>query len=102
MAVPGQVVAGKQETLPEKQGAVALRRGFQQDVIDNKGFAAKGKLTMPVLAIGADKSFGTGMADDLRFVATNVTSAVIPNSGHWLMEEQPVATMAAIRSFHSN
>ena len=59
----------------------------------------KGKLTMPVLAIGADKSFGTGMADDLRFVATDVTSAVIPNSGHWLMEEQPAATMAAIRSF---
>jgi pimeloyl-ACP methyl ester carboxylesterase len=39
------------------------------------------------------------MADDLRFVATNVTSVVIPNSGHWLMEEQPVATIAAIRSF---
>jgi pimeloyl-ACP methyl ester carboxylesterase len=72
---------------------------FQQDAIDNKAFVAKGKLTMPVLAIGADKSFGTGMADDLRFVATNVTSAVIPNSGHWLMEEQPSATMAAIRSF---
>ena len=72
---------------------------FQQDAIDNKAFAAKGKLTMPVLAIGADKSFGTGMADDMRFVATNVTSAVIPNSGHWLMEEQPAATMAAILSF---
>ena len=72
---------------------------FQRDAIDNKAFAAKGKLTMPVLAIGADKSFGTGMADDMRFVATNVTSAVIPNSGHWLMEEQPAATMAAILSF---
>ena len=72
---------------------------FQQDAIDNQAFAAKGKLTMPVLAIGADKSFGAGMADDLRFVATNVTSVVIPNSGHWLMEEQPAATMAAIRSF---
>ena len=72
---------------------------FSQDATDNKDFAAKGKLTMPVLAIGADKSFGAGMADDLRFVATDVKSVVISNSGHWLMEEQPIATMAAIRAF---
>ena len=50
---------------------------------------------MPVLAIGAEKSFGAAMADDLRFVATDVTSVVISDSGHWLMEEQPVATIAA-------
>jgi pimeloyl-ACP methyl ester carboxylesterase len=72
---------------------------FAQDAIDNKAFAAKGKLTMPVLAVGGQKSFGTAMADDLRFVASDVTSAVIPNSGHWLMEEQPAATIAAIRAF---
>jgi pimeloyl-ACP methyl ester carboxylesterase len=72
---------------------------FAQDAIDNKAFAARGKLTMPVLAIGADKSFGRAMADDLRFVATDVRSTVIANSGHWLMEEQPTATMAAIRGF---
>jgi pimeloyl-ACP methyl ester carboxylesterase len=72
---------------------------FAQDAIDNKAFAEKGKLTMPVLAIGADKSFGAAMADELRFVATDVTPAVIPNSGHWLMEEQPAATVAAIRAF---
>jgi pimeloyl-ACP methyl ester carboxylesterase len=72
---------------------------FQQDAADNKAFVAKGKLTMPVLAIGAEKSFGTGMADDIRFVANDVTGAVIPNSGHWLMEEQPAATVAAIRAF---
>jgi pimeloyl-ACP methyl ester carboxylesterase len=72
---------------------------FAQDAIDNKVFAAKGKLTMPVLAIGADKSFGTAMADDLRFVATDVTSVVIANSGHWLMEEQRAATVAAILAF---
>jgi pimeloyl-ACP methyl ester carboxylesterase len=32
-------------------------------------------------------------------VADNVTGAVIPNSGHWLMEEQPTATIAAVRAF---
>jgi hypothetical protein len=29
------------------------------------------------------------LADDLRFVATDVASVVISNSGHWLMEEPP-------------
>jgi pimeloyl-ACP methyl ester carboxylesterase len=72
---------------------------FAQDATDNKAFAASGKLAMPVLAIGADKSFGAAMADDLRYVATDVTSVVIAGSGHWLMEEQPDATIAAIRGF---
>ena len=72
---------------------------FTQDAIDNKALAAKGKLPMPVLAIGADKSFGTQQADIMRLVATNVTGVVIANSGHWLMEEQPAATVAAIKKF---
>jgi pimeloyl-ACP methyl ester carboxylesterase len=72
---------------------------FQQDAIDNKAFVEKGKLKMPVLAIGAEKSFGIAQADEIRFVATDVTGAVISNSGHWLMEEQPAATVEAVRSF---
>jgi pimeloyl-ACP methyl ester carboxylesterase len=75
---------------------------FTQDAADNREMLAKGgKLAIPVLAIGAEKSFGTAQADDIRFVATNVTGVVIPNSGHWLMEEQPAATIAAITAFLS-
>jgi len=72
---------------------------FTQDAVDNKAFAAQGKLGMPVLAIGADKSFGTVQADVLRLVASDVTGQTIANSGHWLMEEQPAATVAAIAAF---
>ena len=72
---------------------------FTQDAIDNKAFAAKGKLSMPVLAIGADHSFGTQMADIMRLVDSDVTEAVIANSGHWVMEEQPKQTTAAIVNF---
>ncbi|MDB5405501.1 MAG: alpha/beta hydrolase [Rhodospirillales bacterium] len=72
---------------------------FDQDAIDNKAFVAKGKLTMPVLAVGGEKSFGPTMAVVMRAVATDVTEVVIPSSGHWLMEEQPRATIAAIRTF---
>jgi pimeloyl-ACP methyl ester carboxylesterase len=72
---------------------------FDQDVIDNKAFLAKGPLPMPVLAIGGEKSFGPMMATVARAAATNVQGAVIPGSGHWLMEEQPQATVTAIVGF---
>jgi pimeloyl-ACP methyl ester carboxylesterase len=72
---------------------------FTRDATDNKGFAAGPKLAMPILAIGGDKSFGTMQADVMRVVAGDVTPQVIANSGHWLMEERPDATVAAIKAF---
>lgn len=72
---------------------------FDQDAKDNQAFLAQGKLTMPVLAIGGEKSFGPTMAVVARAAATNVTGLVIPDAGHWLMEEQPKATIAAVRDF---
>jgi pimeloyl-ACP methyl ester carboxylesterase len=35
----------------------------------------------------------------MRFVGTNVEGGVIPNSGHWIMEEQPDATVKMISDF---
>ncbi|WP_198038860.1 alpha/beta fold hydrolase [Skermanella stibiiresistens] len=72
---------------------------FDQDAIDNKAFVAKIKLTMPTLAVGGEKSFGPTMAVVMRAAASDVTELVIPNSGHWLMEEQPKATVAAVSAF---
>jgi len=73
---------------------------FDQDAIDNRAWLAKGnKLTMPVLAIGGDHSFGTTMGAVMSAAATNVTPMVIKDSGHWVMEEQPAATVAAIVPF---
>jgi pimeloyl-ACP methyl ester carboxylesterase len=74
---------------------------FDQDAVDNKEFMAKGKLSMPVLAIGGEKSFGTAMADVMRFAANDVRTGVIPGSGHWIMEENPTATINAVRDFLS-
>lgn len=73
---------------------------FTQDALDNKALLAKGgKITMPVLAIGAEKSFGTGMADELRFAASDVTVGIVPNSGHWIMEENPQVTIKLVTDF---
>ena len=71
---------------------------FSQDAKDNKVFEQT-KLTMPVLAVGGEKSFGPLQAVIMRHVATNVREAVIMGSGHWLMEERPVETVALIRGF---
>jgi pimeloyl-ACP methyl ester carboxylesterase len=73
---------------------------FSQDAADNKALLAKGgKITMPVFAIGAEKFFGKGMADEMRFAASNVTGGIVPNSGHWIMEENPQATIELVTDF---
>lgn len=72
---------------------------FAQDEIDNRQLLAKGKLTMPVLAIGGDHSYGAAIAAEVGLVAANVRSAVIEGSGHWIMEEQPEQAVAVITPF---
>jgi pimeloyl-ACP methyl ester carboxylesterase len=72
---------------------------FDQDAIDNRKFLEKGKLEMPVLAIGGEKSFGKSMAGIMRYAASDVREGIIPDSGHWIMEENPGATISAIRAF---
>ena len=82
----------------------AMKAGFAQfqsvrkDTEDNAELV-KTKLTMPVLALGAEKSFGAMQAKQMRNAATDVTEVVIPGSGHWLMEEAPFETVKAVQSF---
>lgn len=87
-ALPGAMHAG-----------FAQFAAFDQDAIDDRADLAEGKLTMPVLAVGGDKSFGPTMAAVMRFAASDVTEAVVADSGHWLMEEQPEATVKLVRGF---
>lgn len=71
---------------------------FSKDAEDNQ-LTQRTKLTMPVLAVGAEKSFGALMAENMRHVATDVTGVIVPDSGHWMMEENPAATVAAVLDF---
>lgn len=79
--------------------AFAQFAAFRQDAVDNRQFLAEGKLAMPVLAIGGEKSFGQDFAKEIAFAAADVRGLSIGDSGHWLMEEQPKATMDAILAF---
>jgi pimeloyl-ACP methyl ester carboxylesterase len=77
-------------------------KAFPQDGVDNREMLKKGgKLTMPVYALGAEKSYGLTMKKDLDQAATNVTGGVVPDSGHWVMEENPAGTARLIVDFLS-
>ena len=72
---------------------------FDQDAIDNREFLARGRLKMPILAVGGQKSFGPMMATVMRAAGDNVTEGIVPDSGHWIMEENPRATIQLVRDF---
>ncbi|MBV9332476.1 MAG: alpha/beta hydrolase [Candidatus Eremiobacteraeota bacterium] len=60
---------------------------------------AKTRLTIPVLSIGGDKSLGSALGAQAKLVASDVTVVVLKDTGHWLIEESPAETMAAITRF---
>jgi pimeloyl-ACP methyl ester carboxylesterase len=72
---------------------------FAQDAIDNQQLVAKGKLKMPILAIGGDHSYGAQLATEIGFAAVDIRAAVIEDCGHWIMEEQPGQAVILILSF---
>jgi pimeloyl-ACP methyl ester carboxylesterase len=58
-------------------------------------------LTMPVMAIGGERSFGEHVGEAVRVVAPEVQSVVIPDTGHFLAEESPEELLAALTPFLS-
>jgi len=66
-----------------------------------KDFAqmAKTQLTMPVLSIAGEKASAAILGPQMKRVATNVKVIELKGSGHWLMEERPEETMAALVEF---
>jgi pimeloyl-ACP methyl ester carboxylesterase len=71
---------------------------FQQAA---KDFAklSQGKLTMPVLAIGGEKSLGEVLGQQMKLVATDVTIVVLKDTGHWILEENTKGTTEALVKF---
>lgn len=84
---PGRMAAGWGYFASFPQTAVAFTK------------LAHTKLTVPVLSIGGAKSLGVALGAQTRLVASNVSVVVVDNAGHWLMEEQPAATMTALEQF---
>lgn len=77
-------------------------RALPVDAADNQAVLARnGKLRMPVLALGGDKSFGRGVEclQSLQRVAERVEGGVVADCGHWLAEEQPALLAEALLTF---
>jgi pimeloyl-ACP methyl ester carboxylesterase len=66
-----------------------------------KDFAqfAQTRLTMPVLAIGGEKSLGEFLGQQMKLVAEDVTGVVLKDSGHWVLEERAKETTDALVKF---
>ena len=56
-------------------------------------------LTMPVMAIGGERSFGELVGQAVSAVAPDAQSVVIPETGHFLAEESPEELLAALTPF---
>src|SRR5579871_407989 len=81
-----------------------MRAGWAYFVSFNqaaKDFAqlARTPLTMPVLAIGGEKSLGEVLGAQMKSVAQNVTVIVLKNTGHWILEENTRETTDALTKF---
>ena len=60
---------------------------------------SKTRLTMPILSIGGEKSLGDALAGQTKLVGANVTTIVLKDAGHWILEEKPQETTDALRKF---
>lgn len=56
-------------------------------------------LPMPVLAMGGERSLGPMIAEQIRLIAEDVAPHVVPEAGHWLLEENGADTVTALRAF---
>jgi len=80
-----------------------IYRALPRDTEDNRNILARnGKLKMPVLALGGDKSFGRGSEciESLHRVAENVRGGLVRDCGHWIAEEQPDFLIGQLLRFY--
>jgi pimeloyl-ACP methyl ester carboxylesterase len=78
-----------------------LYRAFDHDSEDNRtALIEKGKLSVPVLAVGGEESTtGPLMAEMMREVANNTTELRIPRTAHWIVEENPADFLEGLGAF---
>ncbi|MEO9298971.1 alpha/beta fold hydrolase [Devosia alba] len=78
-----------------------LYRAFGDDAVFFQ--AQNSEFTVPMLVVGAEFSTGGALPTmEQSFAsqgATDITTIVVKGSGHWLAEEQPAATVQAIKDF---
>ncbi|MDN7491693.1 alpha/beta hydrolase [Burkholderia sp. AU45274] len=80
------------------RGGLAYYRAIPETIRQNQARAQR-KLTMPVLAIGAEHATGDAPLVTMRDNATDLQGAVVPDCGHFIMEEAPDAFIGHLLPF---
>ena len=80
------------------RGSFGWYRALDTTIAQNEQRRTR-RLTMPVLAIGAEHSTGDTVGAAMRLVADDVQTLVVPGVGHWLAEEAPEELLAALTPF---
>ncbi|MGN8185421.1 alpha/beta fold hydrolase [Burkholderia sp. 22088] len=80
------------------RGGFSYYRAIPETIRQNQARAQR-KLTMPVLAIGAEHATGDAPLVTMRDNATDLQGAVVPACGHFIMEEAPDAFIGHLLPF---
>ncbi len=81
------------------RAGLAYYRAAAVSARQNRELAARGRLAMPVLALGSDQGSISDMATPLHAFADHVSGGSIPFCGHFLPEEQPEAVARELLKF---
>jgi len=84
---PGRMAAG-----------FAYFASFTKTAVDFSELA-KTKLEMPVLSIGGGSANGDALGIQVRMVAQDASVVILPDTGHWILEERPEETIGHITRF---
>jgi pimeloyl-ACP methyl ester carboxylesterase len=60
---------------------------------------SKTRLAVPVLSIGGANANGVALGAQAKLVASDVRVIVLKDTGHWILEERPQETIAALVDF---
>jgi pimeloyl-ACP methyl ester carboxylesterase len=80
------------------RASFGLYRAWDATQVQN-GVRQQTKLTIPVLGIGGENSWGAAAAGGIAPAAVDVQSLVIPGVGHWVAEQAPAQMLAGLTSF---
>jgi pimeloyl-ACP methyl ester carboxylesterase len=80
------------------RGSFGIYRAFPVIIAQNEQRKTR-RLTLPVLAIGGERSAGEGPGITMKLVADDVQTMVLAGSGHWVAEQAPEQLLAALTEF---
>jgi len=99
--LPGYAVRHYIDILTDPQAlhaSFAIYRALDATIAQNQERKER-RLTLPILAIGGRYSLGEQIADTMKLAAGDVQALVVPGCAHWVPEEAPEETLAALTAF---